>query len=770
MDYRKYYSTLIERIDAGRNALQRPLTLTDKILLGHMRQAPSNLSAGESIMLYPARVNMQEATAQMAVLQAIAAGMKGSAVPASFHYDHLALSTNKGAEADLKRAGQDHEEVFDFLERVGKAQGIDVWKLGSGIIHDIVLRVYAIPGMFAVGTDSHSGHGAGLGAAIPGVGGNVASNIMLGNEWMIDKPKTLGVHLVGQLSAWATPKEIITELCRILGREGGKGYSAEYFGPGLDSIPATGIATCGNMGVEPGLRWSTASYTAAMGDFLRATQRKDVASIVEKNIGYYRPDVEVLQYPESHYDKVIEINLSELKPQMCGPFDVGVVRYPNELEKAVSSWSRCEVGDGDTIVQQAKDGGLPPLSYGQIGSCTQSSWGDLLQVSQIAQWALDNDLNLKVPVHYSPGSSQLKITAEEYGLLDPMRKLGIVITAPSCAACIGKWERPEDWVKGTANTVVASFNRPFAKRFDGDPSTIPLVTSPLMVMLVCLSGKIGFDPSSGSLEGTQLPEVPTSNGIPENGFLPFPAPVYEFNSGYNPDVDLSTDPNSERIALLDPFTRPEKADLGDAVILFKGAENEPFTTDGISPAGAWLNRRGHLPKISENYLTGGTLNVFTGKADGTVLDLLGSDGATGLAHDVALKYRDAKQPWIAVGDTMVGEGSSREHAAMTPKYLGCNGVFARSFASIHQENLREMGVLAMVFENSADYSVFEAHDKVNIVGIENLAVGSEVYLMVHRDGKEPVRVNLVNDMNQRAIDNFWSGGWLNKALDDGKAA
>lgn len=747
MDLNTFYQTRAEKVAAAREAAGRPLTLTEKTLAAHL-QDPTTLFAGGKLHLYPDGVHFQEVTGQMALHQVLAMDPDKVAVETSLHIDHLPVASRLGMDADMQTALQSHGEVFNFVEDACKRLGIDLWKANSGIIHDVVLRYYSLPGKFEVGTDSHSSHAAGLCAANPGVGGNVAAEVAVGLGMKLAKPKTMGIHLYGQLPLGATAKDVILYICQVLTSEGGKGYSAEYFGEGLDTLPATAIATLGNMGVEVGFRWSLAAFTDNMVEFMEMTERADAAKHAAAAWEDLTADDEVLEDPDEFFDKVLEIDLGAMVPLIGGPFDVGVVRTPAEVRAAIAS------------------GELPPLAYTGAGSCTHSSEGDVAAMGQIARWAADQGLRLKVPMIFTPGSSSVRATAEREGHLGALREIGVVIGMNSCGMCIGSTNLDGLDIPEGDRTALSSFNRPFKKRYDQKEETRPLVASPELALLSALAGEI-YDPVSGmTIQGHEVPTFDELPHFPEGGLEPFPVGSMIPGGDGDRSVVIRFKEGSERITPLEPFDANLAENVTGARILVHalngtGGKNI-VTTDTKSPAGPWLVHRGSLPHISDNMFKGGVLNTMTGEV-GTALDFSGNGepGSKGEIVDVAKAYKAEGTPWVILGDSNYGQGSSREHAAMTPRYHGCSGVFAVSFASIHRENLRAMGVLAMEFANPGDHNLFKPDDIIDIVGVESLAPGSEVMLRVtHSDGTTD-EVALVNDMDQLEVDYYFKGSSLN---------
>jgi aconitate hydratase len=709
------YATLDERLATGRERLGRGLTLAEKILVNHLDDpAAGGMERGISYTdLRPDRVAMQDATAQMAWLQFMTAGLPQVAVPTTTHCDHL-IQAKENGKVDLLAALEGNSEVYDFLETVCARYGAGFWKPGSGIIHQVVLEQYAFPGGMMIGTDSHTPNAGGLAMVAIGVGGADAVDVMVGMPWNVRWPKLIGVRLTGSLSGWSAPKDVILKVAEILTVKGGTGAIVEYFGPGAQSISCTGKATICNMGAEIGATTSLFAYDDAMARYLKATGREAVADAASSVAHHLRADDEVFADPSSYFDQVIEIDLDELRPYINGPHSPDRARPLSAL--------------GD----EAKAEGWPLVPTATlIGSCTNSSYEDITRVASLARFAADNGLTARTDLLVTPGSEQVRATIERDGLLGDLEAIGGRVLANACGPCIGQWNRT-DIAEGEVNTIVNSYNRNFPKRNDGNPNTLAFVTSPETVMAIALAGTLDFDPVTDTLttaDGREvsLPE-PVGEELPSGGFTPgesgFVAPP-EDGSG----IDVAVSPASDRLQLLEPFDAWDGGDLEGLVVLVKA--HGKCTTDHISMAGPWLRYRGHLENISGNLFLG-AVNAFTGEA-GEGTDQL--DGQTRSFPDIARHYHEAKQGWVAVGDENYGEGSSREHAAMEPRFRGCRAVIVRSFARIHETNLKKQGILPLTFADPADYGRVREDDRVDVVGLADLAPGRPVRVrLVHADG------------------------------------
>jgi aconitate hydratase len=735
------YGKLPERVATGRRRLGRPLTLTEKILLNHLRDAEEGgLERSVSYTDFdPDRIAMQDATAQMALLQFMTAGLPEVAAPTTVHCDHL-IQAKVGASIDLGVAIDTNAEVYDFLESVSAKYGIGFWKPGSGIIHQVVLEQYAFPGGMMIGTDSHTPNAGGLGMVAIGVGGADAVDVMTGYPFNVRFPKVIGVHLTGSLSGWSSPKDVILEVARVLTVKGGTGAIVEYIGPGAESISATGKATICNMGAEIGATTSVFGYDAEMADYLRATRREAIADAADAVAEHLRPDPEVFDDLAAAYDQVIEIDLNTLAPLINGPHSPDYAHKVSEI--------------GATAVEQ----GWPvDISATLIGSCTNSSYEDITRAASIARQASAKGLKARTKLLITPGSEQVRATIERDGLLADLEAIGGEVLANACGPCIGQWSRP-DMDPGTVNTIVNSYNRNFPKRNDGSANTLSFVTSPDTVIAMALAGRLDFNPVTDTLTTESGEEVrldePVGIKLPEAGFDPgedtFVAPPAE-----RTDVEVAVSPTSDRLQLLAPFDAWDGNDFEALPVLLKAQGK--CTTDHISMAGPWLKYRGHLENISGN-LFAGAINAFTG-ADGTGKDPL--DGETRPFPDIAKHLHTEGVSWVAVGDENYGEGSSREHAAMEPRYRGAKVILVRSFARIHETNLKKQGVLPLTFIDPADYDRIDEDDKLSFLGLADLAPGRPVSCAIVKPDGTTVPFEGAHTMNEEQIAWFRAGGALN---------
>jgi len=731
------YEKLVKNLEVVKQRLNRPMTLSEKILYSHLDDpANQDIERGTSYLrLRPDRVAMQDATAQMAMLQFISSGLPKVAVPSTIHCDHLIQAQIEGNK-DLARAKDINSEVYNFLATAGAKYGVGFWKPGSGIIHQIILENYAFPGLLMVGTDSHTPNGGGLGGLCIGVGGADAVDVMADIPWELKCPKVIGVKLTGELSGWTSPKDVILKLAGILTVKGGTMSIIEYFGPGVDSISCTGMGTICNMGAELGATTSVFPFNSSMAEYLNATERSEIAAEAAKyKDSLLSPDA------DCKYDQVVEIDLSTLEPHVNGPFTP-------DLATPISQLS-------DT----AKAKGWPlEVKDGLIGSCTNSSYEDMSRVASLMKQALDKGLKSKGTFYITPGSEQIRATIERDGLADTMREFGGIVLANACGPCIGQWDR-QNVKKGEKNTIVTSYNRNFTGRNDANPATHCFVTSPEMTVALTLAGTLEFDPTKDSLpcpDGSELKLAePFGDGLPVRGFDPgedtFQAPP-EDGSGVNVDVS----PSSDRLQLLSPFDKWTGADLTDMRILIK-VEGK-CTTDHISAAGPWLKFRGHLENISQNLLIT-AINSDNGKMD-TVKNQ--ETGEFGGVPQVAKQYKQAGVNWVVFGDENYGEGSSREHAALEPRFLGGRAIIVKSFARIHETNLKKQGMLPLTFNNKADYDLVRPDDKVALVGLDALAPGGQIQCVLsHSDGSSDT-ILLDHTFNEQQIDWFKAGSALNR--------
>jgi aconitate hydratase len=737
---RDAYARFDERVDAARERLGRPLTLAEKILIAHLDDPLAEFERGVSYNdLRPDRVAMQDATAQMALLQFMTAGLDAVAVPSTVHCDHL-IQAKENGRVDLLAAEQNNAEVYDFLESVSARYDIGFWGPGSGIIHQVVLEQYAFPGGMMVGTDSHTPNAGGLGMVAIGVGGADAVDVMTGFPFNVRWPKLIGVHLTGELNGWSAPKDVILKVAEILTVKGGTGAIVEYFGPGANAISCTGKATICNMGAEIGATTSLFGYDDAMARYLRATGRAEIADEAGRIAHHLRADDDVLADPSSYFDQVIEIDLSQLRPHINGPHTPDLAREVSEL--------------GAEAVEQ----GWPlEISSALVGSCTNSSYEDITRAASILRFAADNGLSVKAPLLITPGSEQVRATIERDGLLGTFEAAGATVLANACGPCIGQWARPAEEID-RPNTIVTSYNRNFPKRNDGSAQTLAFVTSPETVVALALAGTLDFDPLSDELtnadgEKVRLPE-PVGVELPDRGFTPgentFVAPPEDRAS-----VEVKVSPTSDRLQLLEPFEPWDGQDFVELPILVKAQGK--CTTDHISMAGPWLKYRGHLENISGNLFLG-AVNAFTGEA-GEGLDLL--DDVVKPYPEIARHYHEAGQPWVAVGDENWGEGSSREHAAMEPRFRGCKAIIVRSFARIHEANLKKQGVLALTFAEPEVYDAVEERDRISVLGLADLAPGSPVDCVLHKPDGTTMTFQCHHTMSPEHIEWFRAGSALN---------
>ena len=739
---RSFYSNFPKRVDAAREQVGRPLTLAEKILYAHLYEESDicPFRRGEDYVNFrPDRVAMQDATAQMALLQFMNAGKSKSAVPATVHCDHL-IQANMGAKTDIATATQSNSEVYDFLKSVSDKYGIGFWKPGAGIIHQVVLENYAFPGGMMIGTDSHTPNAGGLGMIAIGVGGADAVDVMTGMEWELKMPKLIGVKLTGSLSGWASPKDVILKLAGILTVKGGTNAIIEYFGPGAASLSATGKATICNMGAEVGATTSLFPFDLNMATYLRATGRDDVAEWATAVSDYLEADMDVQAQPDSFYDRVIVINLSELEPHINGPFTPDAATPISEFATKV------------------KENGWPrKMEVGLIGSCTNSSYQDLSRAASIARQAAEDKIPVAAPLIINPGSEQIRYTAERDGILGDFEQIGATIMANACGPCIGQWKRHTD-DNTRKNSIVTSFNRNFAKRADGNPNTHAFVASPEQTLALTIAGDLCFNPLTDTLktadgrevklkepEGTDFP--PKGFEVKDNGYV---APTGK-------DAEVVINPGSNRLQVLKPFAAWDGKELIEMPLLLK-AEGK-CTTDHISMAGPWLRFRGHLENISDNMLMG-AVNAFNGKTNSILNQLNGKYEAVSA---VAKQYKAKGISSIVVAEENYGEGSSREHAAMEPRFLNVKVILAKSFARIHETNLKKQGMLALTFADKDDYKKVREEDKISIVGLKEFAPGKPLTaILYHADGtEESFAVN--HTYNELQIKWFKAGAALNAA-------
>ncbi|MCF6306808.1 MAG: aconitate hydratase [Flavobacteriaceae bacterium] len=737
----KVYSQLVERVDKAREITGKPLTLSEKILYAHLwdGNATKVFTRGKDYVDFaPDRIACQDATAQMALLQFMQAGKNRVAVPTTVHCDHL-IQAKVGADKDLQSALNNSNEVFNFLESVSNKYGIGFWKPGAGIIHQVVLENYAFPGGMMIGTDSHTVNAGGLGMVAIGVGGADAVDVMAGMAWELKFPKLIGVKLTGNVSGWTAPKDVILKVAGIVTAKGGTGAIVEYFGDGAIALSCTGKGTICNMGAEIGATTSTFGYDESMERYLRATDRNDVADAANQVKDYLTGDPEVYANPEQYFDQVIEINLDELIPHLNGPFSPDIATKVGEMN-----------------AKATKNGWPLDVEWGLIGSCTNSSYEDLSRAASIAQQALDKGIKMKAELGINPGSEQVRFTADRDGIIEVFENLDAKIFTNACGPCIGQWAR-QGADKEEKNTIIHSFNRNFAKRADGNPNTHAFVASPEMVMAITLSGRLDFNPLTDTLTNNKGEEIlldePTGWELPPKGFAVddngYIEPI-EDGSGINVEVS----PDSERLQLLIPFT-PLGNKIEGAKLLIKAFGK--CTTDHISMAGPWLRYRGHLDNISNNMLIG-AVNDFNKKTNFIKNQM---DGEYDAVPKVARAYKAAGVLTMVVGDHNYGEGSSREHAAMEPRHLGVAAVLVKSFARIHETNLKKQGMLGLTFANESDYDLIQEDDTFNFTDLNKFAPGKPLTIeVVHTDGSKDV-VMANHTYNQSQIEWYDKGSALN---------
>lgn len=747
---RKVYGQLPGRVAKAREVLGRPLTLSEKILYSHLWQgdATEAYERGASYVDFaPDRVAMQDATAQMALLQFMQAGRDTVAVPSTVHCDHL-IQARIGAGKDLQESINKNNEVFNFLQSVSNKYGIGFWKPGAGIIHQVVLENYAFPGGMMIGTDSHTVNAGGLGMVAVGVGGADAVDVMAGMPWELKFPKLIGVHLTGKMNGWTSAKDVILKVAGILTVKGGTGAIVEYFGEGARSMSCTGKGTICNMGAEIGATTSTFGYDASMSRYLAATGRKEVAELADGIAEHLTADPEVYANPSQYFDQVIEINLSELEPYLNGPFSPDIATPISKMAE-----------------EAAKNGWPTKVEYGLIGSCTNSSYEDIARSASIAKQAVEKKLVPKAKFTITPGSEQVRFTIERDGFIGLFEEMGGNVFANACGPCIGQWAR-EGAEKKEKNTIVHSFNRNFAKRADGNPNTHAFVGSPELVTAIAIAGTLGFNPLTDTLTNSEGKEVkldpPYGDELPKNGFAVedagYVAPAEDGST-----VSVIVKEGSDRLQLLDPFHPWNGKNITGARLLIK-AEGK-CTTDHISMAGPWLRYRGHLDNIANNTLTG-AVNAFNGETNKVKNQLTGEYGEV---PDVQRAYKAKGIPTIVVGDSNYGEGSSREHAAMQPRHLGVIAVLVKSFARIHETNLKKQGMLGLTFANEADYDKIQEDDTINFLDLDAFAPGKNLHLeFVHADGSKDV-IETKHTYNAQQIEWFKAGSALNLIKLENKA-
>jgi len=737
------YARLKRNIDLLRTRLARPLTYGEKILLGHLDDPEGQelVPAHSYLSLRPDRIAMQDATAQMALLQFMQAGKNETAVPTTVHCDHL-IEAYRGSKPDLERARVGNQEVYAFLRTCSARYGIGFWGPGAGIIHQVVLENYAFPGGMMLGTDSHTPNAGGLGMFACGVGGADAVDVMTGLPWEVLYPNKVGVLLSGQLGGWASPKDVILRVLQELTVQGGTNRVVEYFGPGAQSISCTGKGTIANMGAELGATTSIFPYDERMATYLRATQRAELADLADAQRALLEPDPEVLADPSAFFDVLIEIDLSGLEPFVAGPHTPDLVRPISRMAADV-----------------AEHGYPPRLSSALIGSCTNSSYEDMSRAADIARQAAAHGAKTKIRLMVTPGSEQIHRTVQRDGQMADFEAIGGQVLANACGPCIGQWKR-DDVAKGVANSIINSYNRNFPKRNDGNPETLSFIASPEVVVAYALAGTLSFDPARDAIEvdnGTRFTLTPPAPApeIPAAGFV-FSREGYVEPPQDRQAIAIHVDPASERLQLLEPFAKWDGKDFERLPLLLKARGK--CTTDHISMAGSWLRFRGHLDNISDNLFLG-AVNAFTGKA-GEGKDLLSGEEGVSFPQ-IARRYKAHGLRWVVVGDENYGEGSSREHAAMSPRHLGAAAILVRSFARIHETNLKKQGILPLTFEDPADYDRVQETDRISVIGLAQLAPGQPVTIVLtHEDGTEE-RFRAQHTLSEEQIAWFKAGSALN---------
>ena len=739
---RGVYAQMAKKINTARSVLNRPMTLTEKVLYSHLSDDihQEGYTRGESYVDFsPDRVAMQDATAQMALLQFMMTGKGKVAVPSTVHCDHL-IQAKESASIDLAQAKDVNGEVYNFLESVSDKYGIGFWKPGAGIIHQVVLENYAFPGGMMIGTDSHTVNAGGLGMVAIGVGGADAVDVMAGMPWELKFPKLIGVKLTGELSGWTSAKDVILKVAGILTVKGGTGAIVEYFGEGADKMSCTGKGTICNMGAEIGATTSIFGYDEHMAKYLRATGRDDVAELADEMGGHLRADLEILENPESYFDKVIEINLSELEPHLNGPFTPDKATPVSQMGSAA-----------------AENKWPTKVDVGLIGSCTNSSYEDIARAASIAKQAVDKGLKTKAKFTITPGSEQVRYTIERDGFIDIFEQLGADVFANACGPCIGQWARTGAEME-EKNTIVHSFNRNFAKRADGNPNTHAFVASPELVTALAIAGDLTFNPLKDSLTNDAGESIklnsPFGSDLPQNGFavedLGLKSPAIDGSS-----IEINVNPNSERLELLTPFTEWDGENITGMKLLIKAKGK--CTTDHISMAGPWLKYRGHLDNISENMLTG-AINYYNEKTNHVKSQLTGEYGSV---PSTQRAYKSANIPTIVVGDENYGEGSSREHAAMEPRHLGVMVVLVRSFARIHETNLKKQGMLGLTFSDKSDYDKILEDDTFDFLDLDTFSPGKTLTLLVSHHDATSNEIVCNHTYNDAQISWFNAGSALN---------
>ncbi|HUT06578.1 MAG TPA: aconitate hydratase [Nitrosopumilaceae archaeon] len=736
------YRKLQENIKKYQNVVGRPLTLTEKILSGHLEEiSGKNLDDEKNyVFLKPDRVALQDVTGQMVMLQFMQAGLKQTSLPTTVHCDHLIRAQVEG-DTDMKVSLDENSEVFKFLQSASAKYGCGFWKPGAGIIHQVVLENYAFPGGLMIGTDSHTPNAGGLGMIAIGVGGLDAAETMAGMPWELLYPKRIGVKLVGELNGWTSPKDIILKVAQELTVSGGTNSIIEYFGPGTKSISCTGKATITNMGAEVGATCSVFPYDERIETYLKYTNRQNIAELANKNKELLIADPEIEKSPEKYFDRIIEINLSTLEPHIVGPHTPDLARKISELAEDVTSKNY-----------------IDPISVALIGSCTNSSYEDMSRAASLAEQAISKGIKSKIPLLVTPGSEQIRGTIERDGQMNSLKEIGATVLANACGPCIGQWSRPE-LDNDDKNTIVTTFNRNFPGRNDGRRNTLNFIGSPEMIIALALGGRLSFNPLQDELtaaDGTKFKLEPPKPApeVPKNGFM-IPEGIFVAPPKNSDDIDVNINPNSKRLQRLEPFSKWNGNDFEEIPILVKAKGK--CTTDHISPAGAWLSLRGHLDNLSDNMLLG-AVNAFNDEV-GKGKNVLNNQ--IELFSKIARQYQEKGMRWVIVGDANYGEGSSREHAAMSPRYLGCAAVITKSLARIHETNLKKQGILALTFGNSDDYDKILEDDKISLIGLNNLEPQKPVTCLInHNDGtKDEILLN--HSYNRSQIEWFQEGSALN---------
>jgi aconitate hydratase len=736
------YLKLKENIVKYRNLVGRPLTLSEKILSGHLNKIDDTVFIGgkDYVFLKPDRVALQDVTGQMVMLQFMQAGLKQTSLPTTVHCDHLIRAEVQG-DIDMKVSLDENSEVFKFLQSACAKHGCGFWKPGAGIIHQVVLENYAFPGGLMIGTDSHTPNAGGLGMIAIGVGGLDAAEVMAGMPWELLYPKKIGVKLTGELTGWTAPKDIILKVADELTVSGGTNAIVEYFGPGTKSISCTGKATITNMGAEIGATCSVFPYDERMETYLKYTNRENIAQLANQNKESLVADAEIETNPEKFFDRVIEINLSTLEPHIVGPHTPDLVRSITELSDDVTS-----------------KGYTDPISVALIGSCTNSSYEDMSRAASLAEQAKAKGIKAKIPLLVTPGSEQIRGTIERDGQMDSLKDIGATVLANACGPCIGQWNRPE-LEKDQQNTIVTTFNRNFPGRNDGRRSTLNFIGSPEMIIALALGGRLSFNPLKDDLiasDGTKFKLEPPKPApeVPEDGFV-IPEGIFVAPPENSNNIEVLIDPNSKRLQLLKPFSKWDGKDFENIPIMVKAKGK--CTTDHISPAGAWLSLRGHLDNLSDNMLLG-AVNAFNDQV-GQGKNILNNNQES--FSQIARQYKENQMRWVIIGDNNYGEGSSREHAAMSPRFLGCAAVITKSLARIHETNLKKQGILALTFSNPDDYEKILEDDRISLLELNELAPDKQVRCIIsHSDGnKDEILLN--HSYNKSQIEWFKSGSALN---------